>query len=282
MRSIVPFAWRRLTSASVLLYRVNDAGQIVVQGNTPPFQPKINPKCYDWRMCTGGDEWVLRTVGAPSSMTGIKAKFGSLTLAASNKHSVDERLILTTIMCESGGSTDLAATSRAEPGYPDYPTFNQATVHSICSPARDAEDIASTGGMKASYGLMQTLLGVAHASAPQLFSSADPSTWRDIITVPANGIECGTADMGAGRLKTVNTDPVATRFTYGAGHIYAPSLARMNPWGAVFSDESMITRFLAYWNDLVEVETPGAGTALVSFGVFAFAVLMHAAHCIQG
>lgn len=283
MRQIESFPFRAVTAEGRILYRVNECGLLVVQGQTPPFPARFGTQ---WSQVTNGNEWALRTPGDPSTMTRIVDAYGEMAADSSDKWGVDDRVILTSIGCESGGDRFAA---RAEPGYPDYPHENGAIMHSILSPERDAQDIAATKGMRASYGLTQLLLGTANTVAPHYFTGVPPEKWRDLLFEPAVNIDIGAKLYAGCGAKSQNLDPVAIRFQAGAGSSSktpngvktgTAEDSRRNPphpefehgWGAESYSEEIILRFVALWNDLQAVEGGPAACIPFTFGIFNFAI----------
>lgn len=297
VRRIVAFPFRVATSQGRILYRVNECGQIVVQGMTPPFSPRFGTV---WQGATNGSEWVLRTPGDPLTMTRVKSQWGSLASSSSDRRSVDERVLLVSIACESGG---LAIAARAEPGYPGYPgPFDQRKANDTDG-ARDAQDIADpkSKGKHASYGLCQLLLSTAKTvdtsppNAPHYLDDVPPEQWRDVLFDGAKNIDLAAklyAGLGA---KTGGLDPVAIRFQAGAGSSSTyngvkegsseDSRRAKNPsldqgWGAESYSDEIAERFIAFWNDLQFVEQGASSVVPFLFGIFNFAAALFFARAL--
>ena len=283
MRQMTPFPFRTATASGRILYRLNECGLLVVQGITPPFPARFGTY---WAGVTNGNEWALRTPGDPSTMLRIVDAYGDFVRSSSDKWKVDERVIFTSIGCESGGNP---RAQRAEPGYPDYPAYDPKLVNSILSPARDAQNIADPKwkGSRASYGLTQILLSTANAVQPALFAGVSPEAWREVLFDPAKNIDIAAKLYAGDGLKTAGLDPIAIRFQAGAGsdsktpngvHIGSSEEARAtrNPdfehgWGAESYSEEIVIRFLGFWNDLQAVQGGGAACIPFTFGIFNFA-----------
>ncbi len=91
---------------------------------------------------------------------------------------------------------------------------------------------------------MQTLIATATTVRPDLFAGIEPRHYRRVLWVPTNSIACGAAYL-ARFPNDMRTDPLATRFMYGAGRVQPAH----NRWGAVLYDELVPLTWLAFWND---------------------------------
>lgn len=261
MLSIRPFDWRRLSTYSVLEHRLDDAGALRLRGpnaDDAPFTTarvnvgqnvtevmKIESLGLTWVRPDDGDGWILRTRGAPSTMTSITTRWGDLVRAAADPLGIDERFVLTTLACESGNSRPDAngyvKAPRTERGYP------RRTGESDPGDLdRDVEDWQASRGAHSSHGLMQTLILVATTVRPDLFSAVDVAHYRTVLWSPANSLACGLAFL-ARFPASVLSDPLACRFRYGAAAAHASAA---NQWGiAPLYDDRVPMKFIAYWND---------------------------------
>lgn len=271
---ITPFPWRRLTHLSTLQHRVDERGLLLLRANDVDDVPFTTATVRDsrggftiksveslgfvWIRVEDGDGWILRTSGPPQTMTHTLARWGSPVAEASAARNVDERLILVTIACEVGDAKPDAQgrvpAPRTEPGYP-----RRTGEGDHGDAARDAEDWDNflRGGKRgiahSSHGLMQTLISTAYAVRPDLFSGVDPGQYRDVLADPAKSIACGTAYL-ASFSPSVREDPLAVRYTYGAGSVRPSPKDR---WGAVHYDELVPMWFVAFWNDLAAARARG-------------------------
>jgi hypothetical protein len=267
MQTIEPFAWRRLTPKSQVEHRVDEEGEIVLRGTTdaPPF---TTARVQDgqggfvdrdlaslglmWvRAIDDADGWVLRTHGEPETMAWILGRWLAAVRGAVS--SIDERVVTATIPCEVGRA-DVDAdgylkASRTERGYPD-----RAGERDPGDFDRDLQDWNRPGhGAHSSHGLMQTLIATALAVRPGLFAGVEPSRYRTVLWNPDNALACGVAYLESFPAD-VRSDPLACRITYGAGSVRPSSATR---WGAVVYSELVPLRFIAFWNDEVEVRMHG-------------------------
>ena len=256
MQTIACFDWRKLTGMSVIEHAFNGSQILVrpagVDQDVEPFELSDWGSTYTW-VKNDDDFWVLRTTGAPTTMTKLSACFGEF---ASDAVGIDERVVLTTIACESGPdhthpSGRSLKSPRTELGYP-----SRTGERDPGDEARDEIDWNLTKGMKSSHGLMQTLIGTAHRSAPALFSGVPVSKFREVLWDPKNSIAAGTAFMRYFPGPHLS-DPVALRFHYAAGGVYP---AHDNRWGARMyeymgkpMEGPCILAWVAFWNDLAEV-----------------------------
>jgi hypothetical protein len=251
------FDWRKLTAESAIEYALDDAGVIRVrgQGDAPPFETvrvrsgrvfvdmTIDELGLAWKQAPGGDGWILRTVGAPSTVSHVDGLWGALVRESADP-AFDERLVLVTIAAEAGGiapdEEGFVKAPRTEVGYP-----RRTGEHDPGDFDRDAVDFFASGGAHSSHGLMQTLISTARAARPDLFANVDPSRSRMVLWSPANSIACGVAHASS-FAAAIKTDPVQFRVKYGSGGIRAVST---NAWGVDLYDESVMARFIALWND---------------------------------
>lgn len=250
MRSVVPFDYKTLSPLAQVEHAVLESGRIALRKKDDASAFPYLPKGGMASVWSSDGGWILRTKGEPVTMRNVRAAFGELASEASERHHVDERIILVTIACESG-PYPMAPTERnlraprTEPGYPD-----RAGDSDYGDEARDLIDWQKSKGMHSSHGVMQTLISTAWSCARELFRDASPEKYREVLWVPKNSIEAGTSFYGAFS-KGVLADPVATRAKYGAGIVY-PSAK--NVFGVRLSAEASMTNWVAFWNDLAEVE----------------------------
>ncbi len=259
MKTLSPFPWRRLTPRSLLEHRLDERGELVVRdpahAHTEPFSSAnvrngrggfvsspLRTLGMRWTRAAG-DGWALRTRGEPITMARTRERWGTLVRAACEPLDLDERVLLTLIACESAGAaTDaegLVRAPRTEKGYP-----RRSGESDPGDFERDAEDWRTSRGAHSSHGLMQTLIATATTVRPDLFAGIEPRHYRRVLWVPANSIACGAAYL-ARFPNDVRTDPLATRFMYGAGRVQPAH----NRWGAVLYDELVPLTWLAFWND---------------------------------
>jgi hypothetical protein len=260
MLTVQPFPWRRLSPSAQMEHCLDAAGVLRLRGadpNTPPLgtaRVSAGGGFVDiplarlhlvWLRAEDGDGWVLRSEGAPSTMTHLGARWGETVRAATAARGIDERFVLATLACEVGDiapdASGYVKAPRTELGYPQ-----RTGEHDAGDFARDAVDWRVSRGMHSSHGLMQTLIGVATMARPDLFKGIDPSLYRAVLWVPENSLACGLAHL-AHFARDVLADPLASRLHYGAAIAHAST---SNVWGmAPVYDDRVPLRFLAFWND---------------------------------
>lgn len=257
MPKITAFDWTTLTPLSKIRHRVNEDGLIVVQDPTAPYSvPFAVGREYEWEVKGIGEEWALRTTGAPSTMSRLETCFGGMTCAVSLITGVDERALMTAIACESGPdhtqpSGRSLKSPRTELGYP-----GRTGEGDHGDEQRDEQDWLLHKGIHSSHGLMQTLIGTAVGCAPHLFAGCPISKYREVLWDPAKSIEAGARFMACFPAAHL-ADPVALRFHYASGGVYASPKtrwgARMYELGGVPAEGPCILNWVAFWNDLAEV-----------------------------
>jgi hypothetical protein len=269
MFTLPSFDWRRLTQESALEHRLDADGVLRLRARRAPdkapfdalvvrdlrggFAPALLPTIgLVWFPCPDGDGWMLRTTGPVVTMDRAERVWGDLARAMANPFGIDERLVLTSIACESGApwpdEDGFVKAPRTEVGYPRRTGEGDPGDFE-----RDGEDwrnyvLALRHGRPArthsSHGLMQTLIATAYAVRTNLFAHVDPRFYRAVLWHPQNAISCGVgylATFPAGEL----LDPLAARLRYGAGGIRPAK----NRWGALLYDEIVPAKFVAFWND---------------------------------
>ena len=268
MLTVQPFDWRRLSASSQMEHRLDQGGALRLRGADPNAPPLATARVNAggglvdiplerlhlvWLRAEDGDGWILRTEGAPSTMTHLGARWGETVRAAAGPVDLDERFVLTTLACEVGDiapdASGYVKAPRTELGYPQR-TGEQDPGDF----ARDAIDWRVSRGMHSSHGLMQTLIGVATMARPDLFKGVDPSLYRAVLWVPENSLACGLAHL-AHFARDVLADPLASRFHFGAAIAHAST---SNVWGmAPVYDDRVPLRFIAFWNDGASVRAGG-------------------------
>jgi hypothetical protein len=261
-RAVHAFDWKKLTPASELAHRVDDAGRLLLRGDdatTAPFETarvrdgrggfvtrSVASLGFTWTRAESDDGWTLRTAGTPTTMTSVAGFWGHMVRDACAPLGLDAQLVLMTIACEAGAvrpdRKGLVKAPRTENGYPQ-----RAGERDPGDFARDAKDWRASRGAHSSHGLLQTLIATATAARPDLFKDTSPSKYRTVLWSPANSIACGVAHI-AGFPDRVLRDPLALRVHYASGSVRAPATTP-NRWGAVLYDELVAMYGVAFWND---------------------------------
>lgn len=268
MFTLPSFDWRRLTPESALEHRLDGEGVLRLRSPGTVGRPfdtmsardgrggfapaPIETRGLTWLPCQDGDGWILRTTGPIVTMLRAERTWGELARAMSAPFALDERLVLTSLACESGAPTPdddgFVKAPRTEKGYP-----RRAGESDPGDFDRDGEDwrtfvTALRQGRPAtthsSHGLMQTLVSTAYAVRPLLFAGVDPRFYRAVLWHPHNAITCGVGYL-AGFPASELGDPLAARIRYGAGSVRPTK----NRWGAVLYDEIVPAKFVAFWKD---------------------------------
>jgi len=175
--------------------------------------------------------------GTPTTSTNVYetyTKYKSAITAAAASESIDEELILATIMTESSGR-------------PDVTTFEESYWNNYIKDQKKWKgnayyDENNPSVISSSYGLMQ----ITYPTAVEMGYTGTPEG----LLNPTTNITYGTKYLrNRQAADTRRTDPIRTSVSYNAGSVRETNA---NEWGMV-STEGHVDRFIKYYNGSVKV-----------------------------